>query len=202
LGHRPRAKADRAVCAGKIDAFLAFPPEDRSARSHIGKVIVNSAVDRPWSQYFCWHAGRKSGIHPAIPVRPSARCAHPQSDRPSAPPIRQGSPGSSSTAVLTPYDYAPADLERKIPTTSGGNTTPRIRSASYALRLRECGLYQSSPQKIITDNNRLRFLKRAKARAESVSANSNSSCPGSTRAPRTAWEGCGAFFWIAGSSRQ
>ena len=39
---------------GKIDAFLGFPPEPQELRArHIGHVVVNSAVDRPWSQYFC-----------------------------------------------------------------------------------------------------------------------------------------------------
>jgi NMT1-like family len=39
---------------GKIDAFLGFPPEPQHLRAHnIGKVILNSAVDRPWSQYLC-----------------------------------------------------------------------------------------------------------------------------------------------------
>src|SRR5262249_44162411 len=40
--------------AGKIDAFLGFPPEPQELRSSgIGHVVVNSSVDRPWSQYFC-----------------------------------------------------------------------------------------------------------------------------------------------------
>src|SRR5260370_229113 len=39
---------------GKIGAFLGFPPEPQDLRDrHIGHVIVNPAVDRPWSQYFC-----------------------------------------------------------------------------------------------------------------------------------------------------
>ena len=39
---------------GKIDAFLGFPPEPQELRARkIGHVLVNSAVDRPWSQYFC-----------------------------------------------------------------------------------------------------------------------------------------------------
>ncbi|MGN1285579.1 MAG: ABC transporter substrate-binding protein, partial [Bradyrhizobium sp.] len=39
---------------GKIDAFLGFPPEPQRLRAqNIGHVIVNSAQDRPWSQYFC-----------------------------------------------------------------------------------------------------------------------------------------------------
>src|SRR6516164_6804328 len=39
---------------GKIDAFLGFPPEPQELHArHAGRVIVNTALDRPWSQYFC-----------------------------------------------------------------------------------------------------------------------------------------------------
>src|SRR5438105_470134 len=38
---------------GKIDAYLSSPPESQEMRARrIGRVIVNTAVDRPWSQYF------------------------------------------------------------------------------------------------------------------------------------------------------
>ena len=40
--------------AGKIDAHLAFPPEVQELRArNVGHVILRTAVDRPWSQYFC-----------------------------------------------------------------------------------------------------------------------------------------------------
>src|SRR5262249_45370727 len=43
---------------GKIDAFLGFPPEPQELRARkIGHVVVNSSVDRPWSQYFCCMLG-------------------------------------------------------------------------------------------------------------------------------------------------
>ena len=39
---------------GKIDAFLAAPPELQEVRArNIGHVIVSSITDRPWSQYYC-----------------------------------------------------------------------------------------------------------------------------------------------------
>jgi NitT/TauT family transport system substrate-binding protein len=39
---------------GKIDAVLAAPPVAQDLRARqIGHVVANSAVDRPWSQYFC-----------------------------------------------------------------------------------------------------------------------------------------------------
>jgi NitT/TauT family transport system substrate-binding protein len=38
----------------KLDAFLAFPPEPQELRARkIGRVILNMALDQPWSQYFC-----------------------------------------------------------------------------------------------------------------------------------------------------
>ena len=34
--------------------YLGFPPDPQELRARkIGHVVVNSAVDRPWSQYFC-----------------------------------------------------------------------------------------------------------------------------------------------------
>src|SRR5437879_3392126 len=39
---------------GKVDAYLGFPPRTQELRARkIGRVIVNSTTDRPWSQYFC-----------------------------------------------------------------------------------------------------------------------------------------------------
>jgi NitT/TauT family transport system substrate-binding protein len=39
---------------GKIDAFLAIPPEPQDLRDRrIGHTILATAVDEPWSQYFC-----------------------------------------------------------------------------------------------------------------------------------------------------
>jgi len=39
---------------GKIDAVLAVAPEPQQLRArNIGRVIVDTALDHPWSQYFC-----------------------------------------------------------------------------------------------------------------------------------------------------
>ena len=40
--------------SGKIDAFLGVPPEPQELRARgFGHAVLDSAVDRPWSQYFC-----------------------------------------------------------------------------------------------------------------------------------------------------
>jgi NitT/TauT family transport system substrate-binding protein len=39
---------------GEVDAFMGFAPEPQKLRKrNIGRVLVNTAQDRPWSQYFC-----------------------------------------------------------------------------------------------------------------------------------------------------
>ena len=54
----PSVKPIERFVDGKIDAFLGFPPEPQELRARqIGNVILNTAVDRPWSQYFCCMLG-------------------------------------------------------------------------------------------------------------------------------------------------
>ena len=39
---------------GKLDAYLAFPPEVQELHARkVGHVILRTTADRPWSQYFC-----------------------------------------------------------------------------------------------------------------------------------------------------
>src|SRR5215468_5014761 len=48
----PFADAMRLLAEGKIDGFLGFPPQPQELRAKkIGHVVVNSTLDRPWSQY-------------------------------------------------------------------------------------------------------------------------------------------------------
>jgi len=50
----PAAQSIQLLAGGKIDALLNFPPIPQELREKkIGHVILNSSVDRPWSQYFC-----------------------------------------------------------------------------------------------------------------------------------------------------
>ena len=76
----PSVRPKELFVEGKIDAFLGFPPEPQELRARkIGHVILNSAADRPWSQYFCCLlAGNTDFIdqHPIATKRVTAR--HPQ----------------------------------------------------------------------------------------------------------------------------
>jgi NitT/TauT family transport system substrate-binding protein len=47
-------EAMRLLAEGQIDAYLGFSPEPQEMRAkQIGHAVVNSTMDRPWSQYFC-----------------------------------------------------------------------------------------------------------------------------------------------------
>ncbi len=50
----PLDESAQLLAEGKVDALLAMPPEAQELRAKkIGHVVVNTMMDRPWSQYFC-----------------------------------------------------------------------------------------------------------------------------------------------------
>ena len=74
----PKLQPMDLFAEGKVDAFLASPPDLQEVRArNIGHVIVSSINDRPWSQYLCCMlATRPTETLPAnIGLPPSACCA-------------------------------------------------------------------------------------------------------------------------------
>jgi NitT/TauT family transport system substrate-binding protein len=50
----PRAESMQLLVEGKVDALMGSPPGAQELREKkIGHVVVNTTLDRPWSQYFC-----------------------------------------------------------------------------------------------------------------------------------------------------
>jgi len=144
---------------GKIDAFLGFPPEPQEMRARkIGRVIVSSAIDRPWSQYFCCMlAGNKEFIrkHPVATKR-VLRAILKATDLCASEPARVAQ--HIVDAGFTPrYDYALQAL-KEIPYMKWRDYDPEDTIRFYALRLREIGMIKSSPNKIIADSADWRFL--------------------------------------------
>jgi NitT/TauT family transport system substrate-binding protein len=148
---------------GKIDAFLGFPPEPQELRARkIGRVIVNSAIDRPWSQYFCCMlAGNREFIrkHPVATKR-VLRAILKATDLCASEPTRVAQ--RMVDGGFTPrYDYALQAL-KEIPYTKWRDYDPEDTIRFYALRLREAGMIKSSPNKIIADATDWRFLNELK----------------------------------------
>jgi NitT/TauT family transport system substrate-binding protein len=148
---------------GKMDAFLGFPPEPQELRARkIGRVIVNSSVDRPWSQYFCCMlAGNREFVrkHPVATKR-VLRAILKAADLCASEPTRVAQ--RMVDGGFTPrYDYALQAL-KEIPYAKWREFDPEDTIRFYALRLREVGMIKSSPNKIIADATDWRFLNELK----------------------------------------
>jgi NitT/TauT family transport system substrate-binding protein len=159
----PISDWQRLLAEGRIDAFLGFPPLAQEARARkIGRVIINTLTDRPWSQYFCCMiVANKEFVrrHPVATKRAmrailkaSELCAV-QPERVARLVVDKGYVERSDYAVQSLKEvaygkwreYDPADAIR-----------------FYSLRLHEAGLIISSPQKILAQGTDWRFLNELK----------------------------------------
>jgi NitT/TauT family transport system substrate-binding protein len=154
-----KVKPIELFAEGKIDAFLGFPPDPQRLRAqNIGRVIVNSARDRPWSQYFCCMlAGnrefvRKNPIATKRIVRAMLRATDLCVSEPALVAQRMVDRGFTAR-----HDYAVQTLA-DVPYNRWRDYDPEDTMRFYALRLREAGMVKSSPAKIIADGTDWRFL--------------------------------------------
>jgi NitT/TauT family transport system substrate-binding protein len=160
---RPPAESMQLLAEGKIDAFLGFPPEPQELRAkQIGHVVVNSATDRPWSQYFCCMViGNREFVqkHPVATKR-ALRAILKATDVCALEPERAAR--SLVDGGFAPrYDYALQTM-REVPYGTWREYEPEDTVRFYALRLQEAGMIKSTPQKIIAQGTDWRFLNELK----------------------------------------
>jgi len=145
--------------AGKIDAFLGFAPEPQDLRERgIGRVIVNSALDRPWSQYFCCMlAAHRDYVrkHP-IATKRVLRAIIKAADVCAVEPERVAQ--YIVDRGFTPrYDLALRSL-KEIPYARWREYSAEDTIRFYALRLYEASMIKSTPNKIIAQATDWRFF--------------------------------------------
>ena len=144
---------------GKVDAFLGFPPDPQELRSkNFGHVIVNSAVDRPWSQYFCCFLAGNAEFVRKYPVATKriVRAILKATDLCASEPTRVAQ--LMVDGGFTPsFDLALQTLN-EVPYGVWRESDPEDTIRFYALRLQEAGMIRSSPQKIIAEGTDWRFL--------------------------------------------
>jgi NitT/TauT family transport system substrate-binding protein len=149
--------------AGKIDAFMGFPPEPQYLRARrVGHSILNTAVDRPWSDYYCCMlVGNREFIRTKpVATKRVLRAVLKAADLCANDPervARQIVDGGFTRR----YDYAVEAL-RAIPYDRWREYDPEDTIRYYALRLYEVGFIKSSPQKIIAESTDWRFLDEVK----------------------------------------
>jgi NitT/TauT family transport system substrate-binding protein len=148
---------------GKIDAFLGFPPEPQELRAKkFGHVIVNSALDHPWSQYFCCMlAGNTDFVdkHP-IATKRVLRAILKAADLCFSEPERTAQRLVDGRFTAR-YDYA-LQAMRDVPYDRWRDYDPEDTIRFYALRLHEAGMIKSSPQPIISKGTNWNFLNELK----------------------------------------
>jgi len=148
---------------GKIDAFLGFPPEPQELRSrNVGRVIFNSATDRPWSQYFCCMlAGHRDFVRKnPVATKRLLRAIIKATDLCATQPewVAQRIVDAGFTSQ---YEYALATL-KEIPYGRWREYDPEDTIRFYSLRLREAGFIRATPNKILADGTDWRFLRELK----------------------------------------
>jgi NitT/TauT family transport system substrate-binding protein len=160
---QPPTESIQLLAEGKIDALVGFPPVPQELRARkIGQLVVSSAVDRPWSQYFCCIVtGNRAFVrkHPVATKR-ALRAILKATDVCALAPDRAAQ--RIVEKGFTPrYDYALQTMQ-EIPYNRWREYDPEDTVRFYALRLHEIGLIKSTPQKIIAQGTDWRFFNALK----------------------------------------
>jgi NitT/TauT family transport system substrate-binding protein len=146
---------------GKADAFLAFPPEPQELRArNIGRVLISTIQDKPWSQYLCCMLFSSSQFvrdHPIATkryLRAVLKAADYCADEPEKAARRLVAAGSR-------YEYALQTLT-EIQYRAWRDYNPEDTMRFYALQLHEAGMIKQNPTQILADGTDWRFLNELK----------------------------------------
>jgi NitT/TauT family transport system substrate-binding protein len=155
--------AMRLFVEGRSDAFMGFPPAPQTLRAKkIGHVIVNTAQDRPWSQYFCCMliANPEFVAKNPIATKRALRAYLKAADICSQEPERVAR--FLATKGYEPrYEIGLAVL-KGLPYSRWREANPEDTLRFLALRLHEVGMIKSTPEKIIARGTDWRFLNELK----------------------------------------
>jgi NitT/TauT family transport system substrate-binding protein len=160
--HDP-ADSARLLADGTVDALIGFPPVPQELRAKgIGRVIVNSTVDRPWSGYFCCVVAANKSFIDRYPVatKRAVRAILKATDLCATDPERAAR-AIVDRGFTREYDYALTTM-KEINYNRWREYDPEDTVRFYSLRLREVGLVKSSPRKLIAQGTDWRFLSELK----------------------------------------
>jgi NitT/TauT family transport system substrate-binding protein len=149
---------------GEIDAYLAFVSDFAQLRDRgAGRSILNMALDKPWSQYFCclW-VGNADFVrdHPVATKR-ALRAILKATDLCRTEPERAVRRLVERGFIKLPHVGALQALN-EIPWASWRDLDPEDSLRFYALWMHEFGQLDSTPNRIIADGTDWRFLDQLK----------------------------------------
>jgi NitT/TauT family transport system substrate-binding protein len=162
VNHSPD-ESMRLLAEGKIDAYLGFPPNPQEFRAKkIGRVVVNSAVDRPWSQYFCCMlVGNREFVRKnPVATKRALRAILKSAD------VCAVAPETVARTIIDKglaknYEYTLQAI-KELPYGRWREFDPEDTVRFYSLRLHEVGMIKSSPQKIMAQGADWRFWRELK----------------------------------------
>ena len=164
----PSPKAKQLLAEGKVDAFLGFPPDPQDLRARkIGHVVVNSATDRPWSQYLCCMvvANREYVARHPVATKRALRAILKGDEVCALDPVRAAR-AYHARGFDVPEPLALQAL-KDVPFGRWRAYDPSDALRFYALRLREAGMIKASPQKILAQGTDWRFVNELKRELKS-----------------------------------
>jgi len=159
----PQAKPLDQFIQGKLDAYMALPPEPQLLHARgFGDVIVRTATDRPWSEYFCCTlAARRDYVaRNPIATKRVIRAMLKAADLCASEPERAAR-RLVDGAFVDNYEYSLQTLNDN-PYAHWRDYDAEDTVRFYALRLHEVGVIKKSPQRIITDGTDFRFFDELK----------------------------------------
>ncbi len=147
----------------RADAFLAFPPDAQELREQkAGHVIVNTAHDRPWEQYYCCMLTARSDYVQRFPIaaKRAVRAILKATDICAADPQRAAKYVVAKD-IYRRYDIA-LDVMTSIPYNRWRTHNPEDSLRFHGLRLDEAGMIKTSPQRLISQGTDWRFVNELK----------------------------------------
>jgi NitT/TauT family transport system substrate-binding protein len=148
---------------GKADAYMAFAPQPKELQAkRIGRVILDTAQDRPWSQHFCCIVIAHRDFVRAYPVatKRALRALLKAAD------ICSQEPGRAARLLvdknIEPRYEVGLDVLKSLPYDRWRQANPEDTVRFYALRLHEAGMIKTAPQKLIAQGTDWRFLNELK----------------------------------------
>jgi NitT/TauT family transport system substrate-binding protein len=159
----PDGNALELFAEGKVDAFLAFPPEPQELRARgFSRVILSTTLDRPWSQYFCCilYGSRQFVRDHPVATKRVLRAILKAADMCATDP-EQAAQRLVDGGFTERYDYALQTLT-ELPYDRWREYDPEDAMRFYALRLHEVGMIQSSPNALLAEGTDWRFLNELK----------------------------------------
>jgi len=147
----------------KVDAFLGFPPEPQELRARgFSRVILSTALDKPWSQYFCCilYGSRQFVRDHPVATKRVLRAILKAADLCASDPERAAR-RLVDGGFTERYDYALQTLT-DLPYDRWREFDPEDAMRFFALRLHEVGMIKSSPNALLAEGTDWRFLNELK----------------------------------------